>query len=83
MWQGFGDGMDCRGDFSEKMPEASPSSTMELLLVKAEPFSNTGSTCVITYLRKWKRYFTTAGETEECECERNSSADTQGGQKEG
>lgn len=77
MWQGFGDGVDCRSDFSEKMPEASPSSTMELLLVKAEPFS-TGSTSVITYLRKCKRHCTTAGEKEECECERNSSADTLG-----
>lgn len=67
-----------RGDFCEKMPEASPSSTMNLLLAKTEPFSNTGSTSVITYLRKCKRYCTTAGGREECECERNSSADAQG-----
>lgn len=67
MWQGYGDGVDCRGDSCEKMPEASPSSMMDLLLVKAEPFSSTGSTSVITYLRKCKRYCTTAGEREECE----------------
>lgn len=44
MWQGFGDGVDCRGDFCEKKPEASLSSTVDLLLARAEPFSNTGST---------------------------------------
>lgn len=78
MWQGFVDGMDCSGVFCEKMPEASPSSTMDLLLVKAELFHNTGSTSVITYLRKCKRYCRTAREREKCGCERNSSANTQG-----
>lgn len=67
MWQGFGDGVDCRGDFCEKKPEASPNSTMDLLLARAEPFSNTGSTSVITYLRRGKKYCTSAGGREECE----------------
>lgn len=50
--QGFGDGVNYRGDFCEKIPEASPSSMMDLLPAKAEPFSNIGSTSVIMCLRK-------------------------------
>lgn len=73
VWPGFGDGVDCRGDFCEKIPEASPSSTMDVLLAN----SNTGSTSVIAYLRKSEKYCTTAGGRVECKYERSSSADTQ------
>lgn len=59
----------------QKLPSAPP---WTCWLVKAEPFYNTGSTSGITYLRRCKRYCTTAGEREECECERNSSANTLG-----
>ena len=57
--------MDCRGSFCERTPEAAPmsgraSSKTNPLLVKVEPISDTGSTSVITYLRKGKKHCTTA-----------------------
>jgi len=59
-WQGFGSGRGYRGGFCEKLPpcliKPVPAiSKVDLLLPKAQPISNCGSTSPITYLRKGKK----------------------------
>ncbi|PKU47132.1 protein pxr1-like [Limosa lapponica baueri] len=72
------------------MPAASPclieprpaGSKTDLPLAKAEPFSNTGSTSVITF-NKGKNCCTTAARRGVRICERNNSADTEVGEEGG
>ncbi|GAB0210172.1 hypothetical protein GRJ2_003483000 [Grus japonensis] len=55
------------------------SSKTDPLLAKAEPISDSGSTSVITYLRRGKNCCTTAAAERGVRiCERNNSADTKG-----
>ncbi|PKU30452.1 protein pxr1-like [Limosa lapponica baueri] len=64
------------------MPEASPMSgranaKMDLLLAKAEPISDSGGTCVITYLRRGKKLLCNSSQKGGVRiCRRNNDAET-------